>query len=484
MAKVYEAEFTPFLEGVVKGLMDCLEQEESDLEVELGEEASDLVGQEVVVAGKKVKVTAATNEPEDLDAMEGDDDDDDWDDLTAVTAVALEKEIAVEVIADVLSHTRSNFLPYLEKTIETVMGLVEHSYEGVRKSAIGTLWRAYACLWALMEDHTGTKWQPGIPLKQQPTSELVKLGEVVATATMSVWGDELDRAVVTDINRNIAVTLKLCGPAILTHENMLEQVSAILVAIVTKQHPCQQDLGDDEDLEDIQESSEYDWLVIDTALDVVIGLSTALGPQFGEMWKMFEKPVMKFASSQESYERSTSVGVIAECTAGMGAAVTPYTQTVLKLLLHRLSDEDAETRSNAAYATGLLVFHSTNTAAYLPSYNQILTKLEPLLHTERARLLDNAAGCVSRMIMAHPDKVPIDDVVPVLVNLLPLREDFEENKPIFECIVGLYQHGNPTIQQLTPKLLPIFEQVLAPPEDQLDDETRAKVQEMAKYLSK
>jgi importin-4 len=195
MAKIYEEEFTPFLDGVVKGLMESLEQEESDLEVELGEEASDLVGKEVVVAGKKVKVTAATDEIEDLDAMEDDDDDDDWDDLTAVTAVALEKEISVEVIGDILTHTRQKFLPYLEKTVETIVGMVEHSYEGVRKAAVSTLWRAYACLWELMEQHSGEKWQAGIPLKQQPSQELVKLGEVVATATMQVWGDEVDRYV-------------------------------------------------------------------------------------------------------------------------------------------------------------------------------------------------------------------------------------------------------------------------------------------------
>jgi hypothetical protein len=195
LAKVYQEEFTPFLEGVVKGLMESLDQEESDLEVELGEEAKDLVGQEVFIGGKKVKVASATDVPEDLDDMEEDDDDDDWDDLTAVTAVALEKEIAVEVIGDVLSHTRKHFVPYFEKTIETVMGLVEHSYEGVRKAAIGTLWRAYACLWALMEDHTGVKWTPGLPLKSQPSEELLKLGEVITTATLSVWDDEVDRFV-------------------------------------------------------------------------------------------------------------------------------------------------------------------------------------------------------------------------------------------------------------------------------------------------
>lgn len=192
LAKVYEEEFTPFLDGVVKGLLECLDQEESDLEVELGEEAKDLLGQEVIIAGKKIKVASATDEPEDLDGME-EDDEDDWDDLSAVTAVALEKEIAIEVIGDVLSHTRKHFVPYFEKTIETITGLVEHSYEGVRKAAIGTLWRAYACLWALMEDHTGEKWTPGLPIKSQPSGELLKLGEVVTTATLSVWEDEVDR---------------------------------------------------------------------------------------------------------------------------------------------------------------------------------------------------------------------------------------------------------------------------------------------------
>lgn len=105
LAKVYEEEFTPFLEGVVKALMESLNQEEDDLEVELGEEAKDLLGQEVVIAGKKIKVASATNAPEDLDNMDDDDEDGEWDDLSAVTAVAMEKEIAVEVLGDVLSHS-------------------------------------------------------------------------------------------------------------------------------------------------------------------------------------------------------------------------------------------------------------------------------------------------------------------------------------------------------------------------------------------
>lgn len=261
-------------------------------------------------------------------------------------------------------------------------------------------------------------------------------------------------------------------------------MTTVVASIITKAHPCQNDMGDEDDHEGLEEeeSSEYDWLVIDTALDVVIGMSKALGEQFAEVWKIFGKPILKFASSQTSYERSTAVGVIAECTRNMDGGVTPYTAQLLKVLMHRLSDEDAETKSNAAYAIGLLCFHSKDTATYLPAYNQILTKLEPLLQTRRARTLDNACGCVSRMIMAHQDKVPVDDIMPILVDLLPLSEDYEENTPIFECITGLYHHNNSTIIELTPKLIPVFASVLSEPAEQLDDPTRQKVIATVKFI--
>lgn len=108
-----------------------------------------------------------------------------------------------------------------------------------------------------------------------------------------------------------------------------------------------------------------------------------------------------------------------------------------------MSDEDPETKSNAAFAVGLLQENSTNDQEILKSYNAILAKLEPLLHTHEARAMDNAAGCVSRMIMKHQDHIPITAVLPALVDLLPLKEDFEENEPVYKMIVNLCK-PNPT----------------------------------------
>lgn len=190
-------------------------------------------------------------------------------------------------------------------------------------------------------------------------------------------------------------------------------------------------------MEDLEELSEYDWLLVDTVLDVVIALATSLGETFGQLWKIFEKPIVKLASSSDAIERAASVGVIAECIRGMGNQVTPFTTSLLRLLLHRMNDEDPETKSNAAFATGLLVQNTNNNGEILNAFNTILAKLEPLFEMHKARAVDNAAGCVSRMIMKHQEHVPLGVVLPALLQLLPLKEDVEENEPIYTMIVRL-----------------------------------------------
>ncbi|EAQ85470.1 hypothetical protein CHGG_09484 [Chaetomium globosum CBS 148.51] len=472
LAKIYEKEFAPFLPGVFKGLFDSLRLEEEEIKLKLSEEEKGIVGtdNEVITAGKKITIKGSDDDEEWMD----DDDDDEYDDF-GISAEALEKEVAMEILGDIITYAcgTQEITEYLEKAVETISPLAEHSYEGCRKAAVATLWRSYARVWQLMEQETGINWEPGLPLKHTPTVTLVKLGEIVCKATVALWHVEADRTVVTEINRNVAATLKACGPAILAQEEFVKEVITVISTIITRSHPCQQDLGDEDEEQEVEGSSEYDWLVIDTGLDVVIGLAVALGPGFSELWKIFEKPIMRFAGSEsENIERSTGVGVIAECAANMEAAVTPYTEELLKLLLKRLSDTDPETKSNAAYATGQLILNSTDTNTYMPHYGTILQKLEPMLQVQEARIKDNAAGCISRMTMAHPDQIPLGDVLPALVGLLPLKDDFEENSPVYECILKLYENNEPTVQQLTPKLVPVFEAVLSPPADQLDDETR------------
>ena len=284
-----------------------------------------------------------------------------------------------------------------------------------------------------------------------------------------------------EVHRNLAETLKLTGPALLAGDQVIEQVVTTLVSILQKKHLCQQSL-DSDDEDETDESSEDDQWLIESAMDAVAGLATALGSQFGELWKIFEKLIIGFASASESSQRSAAIGSIAECIRGMGSGCTPYTSSLLKIIMHRLSDEDSQVKSNAAFAAGMLVEKSDDAATIRKAYPGILGKLEPLLQASSARQQDNAAGCVSRMIMAHPDALPLDEVLPHIVQTLPLREDYEENEPVFNMLHMMFDQQHPLVGQLSGQLKEVFAKVLGPPEDQLDDETRVKVQQMASHV--
>lgn len=278
----------------------------------------------------------------------------------------------------------------------------------------------------------------------------------------------------------------------------------VLASLLTRSHPCQQDFGDEEDQSIEGGTSEFDWLVIDTAMDVVIGMATAMGPTFIEHWKIFQKPIVKFASSQEDLERSTATGTLAEVIRYLGASVTPFTEPLAKILLHRLSDNDPLTKSNAAFAIGQLIISSEDNNV-LGLYEQVVTKLEPALAITDSRMQDNICGCFSRMMMRNPEPAVIAKLLPEVVNILPLKEDYEENAPIYQCIFQLCTStppffsfcglisftnrlyitddaSNPTVQELTPRLVPVFKAVLGEPEDQLDDETREKVKKIAQLI--
>jgi hypothetical protein len=279
----------------------------------------------------------------------------------------------------------------------------------------------------------------------------------------------------------MAENLRFCGPALIANETTLHNVIQMITDIITKKHPCQLEFAE-EDVDAGEETSEFDWIVVDTALDVVSGMAAALGESFAELWKVFEKIVLRYAGSTESIERATAVGVLAECINGMGAASTQFTPAFLKLLVHRLSDEDPQTKSNAAYAVGRLIEHS-NSPEVVKEFPTILSRLEQCLHQDVSRLQDNATGCLSRMILKHRESVPIKDVLPVLVNILPLKNDYEENDPLYRMICQMYKWEDPIIRELTPQFLPVFQSVLCGDADQLEDERRAELIELVKWLN-
>lgn len=74
------------------------------------------------------------------------------------SAIAVEKEIAADTIGTIFACTRSHFLPYVEQATLELIPLLQHYYEGIRKSAIDSLLETVRVFYEL-SDHE--QWQPG-----------------------------------------------------------------------------------------------------------------------------------------------------------------------------------------------------------------------------------------------------------------------------------------------------------------------------------
>lgn len=197
LSKVYKEDFGHFLQGAFKGLYQSLDLEEEEIDLP-GIDASQLADGHIVVGGKRIKVKNPETEEDRTIASGGDDEWDDLDDLEdlgAVTAVALEQEIALDVIGDIVSNScsSSQLESYVEQTLEKVVPFAEHTYEGCRKTAISTLWRVYARVFQVWEESAGVKWEAGMPPKPAPPASITSIGQAILKATMNIWTEDSER---------------------------------------------------------------------------------------------------------------------------------------------------------------------------------------------------------------------------------------------------------------------------------------------------
>lgn len=115
-------------------------------------------------------------------------------------------------------------------------------------------------------------------------------------------------------------------------------------------------------------------------------------------------------------------------------------------------------------------------------YPGLLTALYPLFQGQvLPNVTDNACGAVSRMIMKHPNAVPLDQVLPVFVQALPLKRDFEENEAVYRLLFQLIRSQNEWVGNNMGALLTVFTEVLSKP-DELKPQTRHEMLEIAKVL--
>jgi hypothetical protein len=161
MAQVFEGEFAPYLQQCVPALVaSCQQGESAD---EFIEEDGSSNKQDLANAFSTSNVASSSKVAQFDEDDEDIEDETDLDDLEALfskvnSAVAIEKEVAADTIGELYAYTKQAFGPYIQETVGVLIELLDHYYEGIRKSAMGALFVFVKTTYELSDPQ---EWQQG-----------------------------------------------------------------------------------------------------------------------------------------------------------------------------------------------------------------------------------------------------------------------------------------------------------------------------------
>ncbi|CAI9770123.1 unnamed protein product [Fraxinus pennsylvanica] len=369
--------------------------------------------------------------------------------ISVRTGVLDEKAAATQALGLFALHTKSSYAPYLEETFKIFVRHSTYFHEDVRLQAIIALKYILMAAHAVFHGHN-----EGIAKTKEVLDNVMNI-------YIKTMIEDDDKEVVAQACMSIADIMNDFGfIAVEPYFPRLVEATSILLK---GESTCQQIESDSEIDED---DPEHDEVLMDAVSDLLPAFAKAMGAQFAPIFSQLFAPLMKFArASSPPQDRTMVVATLAEVAQHMGAPIAGYVNAVMNIVLKELGSSDSTNRRNAAFCVGELCKNGGNSA--LRYYDDALRGLYPLFGESEPdnAVRDNAAGAVARMIMVHPEAIPLNQVLPVFLKVLPLKEDKEESIAVYSCICNLVLSSNPQILSNVPQLVDIFAQVAASPEE-------------------
>ncbi|XP_043248077.1 importin-4-like [Colletes gigas] len=385
------------------------------------------------------------NDEEDIENTDNEEDDDDYDvtRYSVENAYIDEKIGAILALKEIAEHTGEEFLPYLQKSFEETFKLTNYPQEDIRKATIEGL------------------LQFCINFSKIDSNE----GKEALLKALSVFIPKLSELIRLDNERTVAIRgldaycelLKEIKTVVLIGEGHKDAIMNSVTDVMSGKTACQ----DEEDAEEVETEAEQDELLIECAGDVLSNFGDVIAPDDFALYFQAALPMLltRLKKNKSEAQRSFAVGTISECFSGLKHTVAAFVPQLLPTLLRLTNDPSAEVRNNAIYGIGELALHGKD--AVYSHYPDILQVLSSLIAKEtHAGARDNVVGAIARLIIANYSILPLDQVFPVFVNQLPLKEDFEENKAVFKSILVLYEAGHCILQPHMHMLLKVALRVL------------------------
>lgn len=392
------------------------------------------------------------------------------------TALLEVKKGAITAIGELAAHTGAAFCPHLE-TVMKVLQKAATNWHPLIKSEVADALPSLVVP-SVSAYHSGQiQWTKGDVTGPNPMSQpTAGVVGAVLTELIKLLGDD-DKTTVAKACEGIQSVIELCGPHALLPIG--EECLASTYAILTKTAPCQ--AADEYQGEAPEDDDDHD-LVTQAACDLVGGFCRVMGAQFKSYLERFLPVILNYAkSSRPPRDRSMAIGWLSEVAQELEGEILDYWQPVfLPAIIAGLGDPSDDVKRNAAFCAGVCCEKLGDRV--VGDYPRILQAVEPLFGIDSstgesaAACVDNAAACVARMIMACPGGMPLPQVLPAFLRLLPLKTDMTENETVYSCLLGLIHVSHPDAIANKADMLRVFMKAIAP-ESKVSDEIKAKLDE-------
>ncbi|OWF34795.1 Importin-4 [Mizuhopecten yessoensis] len=460
LSSIMKGDIGPYLENLITHMIGSLKSTEG-------------VKAHVKVAEEQVSIFNEEDFGEEEDISQEDDEEDDEQHIEGISvenAFVDEKEDTCCALGELAANSGAVFFPYLEKSFKEVTDMMDYPAQGVKRSASAALGQMCICVHKANTDSPTLDTQTA--LTAMLNTVVVKYLELIKT--------DVDREIVMTVIDTLSEMLDKIGQPVLQVQGARDAILSRMKEVFTHKLACQ---DQDEDEDDEDEEAEFDGMLIESAGDVLPLMAKLIGgPEFLPFFSSFLQDLVKRLKETSAVsEKSFAVGTLAEIVQACGTSIVPFTDTLYPLFMKMVKDEDDEVRSNSVFAVGVLL--ATSGETLFSRYPEVLKCLfDAMSKAENPRLLDNICAATCRMIMANKAGVPMSQVVPVVMQCLPLKEDFEENETVYKCLYELYSSCNEEILKQTPKLLEVVSQVLG--SEGLKDETQSMLIQMVKMIQK
>jgi hypothetical protein len=329
---------------------------------------------------------------------------------------------------------------FFQRCLEEITVLLEYPHEDIRREAVYAVSRFVAAYYIDLASGVGN-----IELFNTHASKLVP------TLANMVNEDESVDVVVACLD-SLGELLKSCKQGIVNIPGHPEEIIQCVHNVMKSKCACMDsdpanESREEDDFEE-EEEAEQDEALFQYAGDILSNLGLAFGdpvkfsPYFAGMLPRLLKKTKK---RNTTAEKSFAAGSLAECMKPLAGNLDPFINHLVPVFVRLSKDKDDDVRNNAIFGLGELALYGGPTMH--GQFSVLLQTLSQLLAEEKApRVLDQIIGAVSRLILANKALVPLDQVVPVILKHLPLREDFDEYITIFNVIQLLYTDGNVLIR--------------------------------------